>query len=176
MKLKLTAIVTMVALITGAIFYADTSARGEMAAVSTIDRPCASFQARHLEVCTAYVFNASLGARWPFYHYATSGNAAQVVAATNRLASRYYGAAFDQIVSQTVGWPSQVDVSPPTIRILSMDVSPDQNFATLTTVESWDVHTENGTPLFQESNQPHTIQMQRVPGLILHKWVVVYFS
>jgi hypothetical protein len=29
-----------------------------------------------------------------------------------------------------------------------------------------------GRVLFAENNQPHTITMHRVPGVVLHKWVV----
>jgi hypothetical protein len=141
-------------------------------AAGDVDHPCLTFTARHLEVCTAYVSNSSLAARLPYYRYSNSTNRALVIDVSNRLASRYTGDAFMQIFNQTDGWPSSVDVSVPRIFVTLVQVTPDQNFATLTTVESWSVRTEQGACLFCETRAPHTVTMQRVPGLILHKWVV----
>lgn len=150
---------------------ADSTPLSQPVAVRDTD-PCLSTAPRHVEVCTAYVSNSTLFARVPFYRYATSTNRALAQDVTNRLASRYSGQAFQYVYNQVTGWPSTVDVAAPSISIRTVDVTPDQNFATLTTVETWRVTTEQGAPLFVENGAFHTVHMARVPGVILHKWVV----
>ena len=138
-------------------------------------RPCLGLGDRRLEVCTAYVVNATLGARVPYYKVARSGKPARVRLVTYRLESRYVGAALRKIKAQVRAWPKEeVDVDVPDVDIVSIRV--DGNRATLVTRESWEVETEGGRSLFAESDRRHVVQMRRVGGLVLHKWVVERFS
>jgi hypothetical protein len=139
---------------------------------SSTARTCFRFDNRQYEVCTAYVFNCSLTARLPYYKFGSSDNAARRSAALNRLESRYRSAALTYITGQVRNWPSTVDVSVPRIEIKAVTVSSDQNRAVLRTQESWGVTTASGRNLFSENSRGHIIRMQRVPGLVLHKWVV----
>jgi hypothetical protein len=139
---------------------------------SSTQRTCFRFDNRQYEVCSAYVFNASLGARLPYYKFGSSDNAARRTAALNRLESRYRSTALTYLTLQVRSWPTSVDVSVPRISIKSVSVSADQNRAVLRTQETWNVKTEAGRYLFSENSQMHIIRMQRVPGLVLHKWVV----
>jgi hypothetical protein len=141
-------------------------------AESSSERTCLRFDNRQYEVCSAYVFNCSLAARLPYYKFGSSDNAARRSAALNRLESRYRSGALTYITRQVRNWPATVDVSVPHISIKTVTVSSDQNRAVLRTRESWNVTTKNGGNLFSETSQPHIIRMQRVPGLVLHKWVV----
>lgn len=150
--------------------YDSQGASGNQYGRSTVD-VCAQGN-RHYEVCTAYIANASLAARYPFYQFGSSSNAARRQAATNRLESRYTGQARAELESQVADWPSSVSARIPDISIRMVAVSSDENSATLVTRESWRVTSSSGTVLFAETNQEHTVYMARVPGLILHKWVV----
>jgi hypothetical protein len=135
---------------------------------------CLHVDRHQYEVCTAYVANASYLARLPFYKLGRSTD--QDVARTfkERLESRYTGAARAQLERQTAGWPgpSQLDVFLPTIRIDSVTVAANLSTARLTTHETWLVRTEGGRTLFSERDGAHVITLARVPGLVLHKWVV----
>jgi hypothetical protein len=135
--------------------------------------PCLSYQQRHYEVCTAYIFNSSFAARLPYYTYAKSPNPAWARLADYRLSSRYSGQAYQMLQDQVRSWPAgTATVSMPTITIRSVSVTSDLNFATLQTSESWEVRSPSNALLLREQNRAHTISMQRVPGLILHKWIV----
>lgn len=135
------------------------------------DNSCLTVAPRHLEVCTAYVANATVAARYPYYQIR---HADTVVgrAAVSRLRSRYTGAAYQFLVRQTASWPADVRVRLPSIHIDSLSVSADENTAVLHTHETWRVETDSGRALFAENNKAHTITMRRVPGVVLHKWVV----
>jgi hypothetical protein len=141
--------------------------------------PCASVADRRLEVCTAYVVNATYLARVPFYIASGVENPALVRLARYRLESRYQGAALAAIEAQVAAWPpGDVDVEPPRISIASVTVGPRAKRAVLRTRETWlvrkrDEATGAMTTVFQETDAPHDVVMARVPGLILHKWVVV---
>ena len=141
--------------------------------------PCASISDRRLEVCTAYVVNATYLARVPFYIASGLENPALVRLARYRLESRYEGAARAAIEAQVASWPpGDVDVERPRISIDSVTVGPRAKRAVLHTRETWlvqkrDEATGAMTTVFQETDTPHDIVMARVRGLILHKWVVV---
>ncbi len=132
---------------------------------------CAGLLDRRLEVCTAYIANATLTARLPYYTFARSDNAAQARLARYRLESRYVGRARAKIESQVSHWPrGRPNVDLPRVKITSTRVS--GNRATLVTKETWKVRASSGRVLFNERQRRHTITMQRVEGLLLHKWVV----
>ena len=149
-----------------------------------VSRGCAHFSRHQYEVCYAYLVNDSLLARVPYYEVGRQ----EVLgpSALTRLKSRYYGPAQRFIIDQTKGWPSNVDVSVPSIRIVgAVRVSASLATATITTVETWLVRAEprpgsrSGRVLFAETNVRHTILLARTPtvlcvfGHCLHKWVVV---
>lgn len=150
--------------------YDSQSVSGDRYGRSTLD-VCAHGN-RHYEVCTAYIANASLAARYPFYQFGSSGNTARRLAATNRLESRYTGQARAELESQVADWPPNVSARIPNISIRMVTVSSDENSATLVTREGWRVTSSSGAVLFVETDQEHTVHMARVPGLVLHKWVV----
>ena len=137
---------------------------------------------RRLEVCTAYVVNATLLARVPFYISSGIENSALVRLARYRLESRYEGAARATIEAQVGSWPAgDVDVETPKVSIESVTVGPRALRAMLRTRETWvvrkrDPATGASTTVFQEADTPHDVVMARVRGLILHKWVVVSIS
>ena len=89
-------------------------------------------------------------------------------------------------MDQTKGWPRQVDVSAPSIRIVGpVRVSANLATATITTIETWLVGAEphpgskSGQVLFADTNARHTVTLDRAPTILclaghcLHKWVVV---
>jgi hypothetical protein len=143
-------------------------------ATRTATHSCLHISRHQYEVCVAYVANASYLARLPFYKFGHSSNADLARTSRQHLESRYTGAARAQIERQTANWPppEQLDVYLPSIHIDSVTVAADLSTATLTTHETWLVRTERGTTLFSERNTPHTIALARVPGLLLHKWIV----
>jgi hypothetical protein len=143
-------------------------------AARTATHSCLHISRHQYEVCVAYAANASYLARLPFYKFGRSTNADLARTSRQHLESRYTGAARAQIERQTAGWPSpgELDVYLPSIRIDSVTVAADLSTAILTTHETWLVRTERGTTLFSERNTPHTIALARVPGLLLHKWIV----
>lgn len=146
---------------------------------------CASLVQGELEVCTAYVLNASLESRLTYYKLGRStavgyykavqerctGKTAGTAAGC-RLQSRYYGAALSQLQSQAELWPAEVDVSFPRISISSVAVDASGDIANIKTTETWNVKTRSGEILFAETGKIHTVALKRVQGLVLHKWVV----
>jgi hypothetical protein len=147
-------------------------------------RGCAHFSRHQYEVCYAYIVNDSLLARVPYYKLGRQPSLRPQ--ALTRLDSRYYGPARHFLLGQTKGWPREVDVSVPSIRIVGpVRVSANLTTATITTIESWRVRAEpgpgssSGRVLFAETNARHTILLRRTPTILcllghcLHKWVVV---
>jgi hypothetical protein len=153
-------------------------------ASSLVSRGCEHFSRHQYEVCYAYLVNDSLLARVPYYQVGRQPVLGPL--ALVRLKSRYYGAARRFIIDQTKGWPRQVDVAVPGIRIVGpVRVSANLATATITTIETWLVRAEppagskSGRVLFAETNARHTISLDRTPTILclaghcLHKWVVV---
>ena len=150
---------------------------------SPVSRGCEQFSRHQYEVCYAYLVNDTLLARVPYYE--VSRDPVLGPLALTRLKSRFYGAAQRAIIGQTTGWPADVDVSAPSIRIVGpVSVSANLSTATIHTIETWlvRVETSGGTPgrvLFAETGARHTITLHRTPTMLcvnghcLHKWVVV---
>jgi hypothetical protein len=133
---------------------------------------CLQLEARRVEVCTAYVANATLAARVPFYKFARD-TPARSRAARFRLESRYVGKARTYVENQVRSWPpGRPDVDVPRIEILSLSLSADESSATLVTRETWHVETGAGRVLFAEARRRHVVSMHRLEGVVLHKWVV----
>lgn len=141
---------------------------------SPADTPgaCGRLEARRIEVCTAYVANATLASRVPFYTFARD-TAARARAARFRLESRYTGRARARIEAQVRSWPAgRSDVDVPRVEIVSLSVSADGSSAALVTRETWRVETEAGRVLFAEQKRRHVVGLRRLEGIVLHKWVV----
>jgi hypothetical protein len=151
---------------------------------SLVSRGCEHLSRHQYEVCYAYLVNDSLLARVPYYK--EGRQPALGPPALTRLKSRYYGAARRFIIDQTKGWPRQVDVSVPNIRIVGpVQVSANLATATIHTIETWRVRakpqagSKSGRVLFAETNARHTVSLDRTPTILclaghcLHKWVVV---
>lgn len=159
---------------TGAALALPLGGGAAQASVTDTLRACLRYEGRAYEVCTAYVGNSSLLALVPYYKWANSSNPARAVAVTNRLRSRYYGAARRLIAGRVNGWPAgENKVSIPLFTILSVSSDLEHNRAILRTRETWRVRTKsNGRTIYREIGRPHRITMKRVQGLVLHKWVV----
>jgi hypothetical protein len=151
---------------------------------SAVSRGCAHFSRHQYEVCYAYLVNDSLLARVPYYKAGRDPVLGSL--ALTRLKSRYYGAARRAVIGQTRGWPRDVSVPVPSIRIVGpVRVSANLATATIHTVETWLVRArpanggKSGRVLFSETNAHHTVTLDRTPTILciaghcLHKWVVV---
>jgi hypothetical protein len=137
---------------------------------------CLHYAGHVYEVCTAFVFNCTTAAMLPYFKYAHSPNRARAIAAKYRLESRYIGQARRKLESMVSKWPSgEAHVRLTRLSITSARSSLATNSATLHVKWSWFVFFPNGQ-FRAETNHPHTISMRRVPGLILHKWVVAGIS
>jgi hypothetical protein len=149
-----------------------------------VSQGCEHFSRHQYEVCYAYLVNDSLLARVPYYEVGRQPVLGPL--ALTRFKSRYYGTARRFIIDQTKGWPRQVDVSVPRIRIVGqVRVSASLATATIHTIETWLVRAEpragskSGRVLLAETNARHTISLDRTPTILcafghcLHKWVVV---
>lgn len=160
------------------------SGSGAASPAFAASKACGQFSRHRYEVCYAYVVNDSLLARVPYYELGRQPTLRQQ--ALTRLESRYYGKARHFLIDQTRGWPRDVDVSVPSIRIVGpVRVSANLATATITTIEFWLVRAEpgpgstSGRVLFAEANTRHTIWLDRTPTILcllghcLHKWVVV---
>jgi hypothetical protein len=157
---------------------ASLGAHSGSATPVAVSRGCAHLARHQYEVCYAYIVNDTYLARVPYYKFGR--DPASRAAELTRFASRFYNPARRSIERQVRGWPRQVDVSPPRIRITGrVAVSANLATATLHTVETWRVRAESGRVLFAETNDHHTITMHRTPTMLcafghcLHKWVVV---
>ena len=150
----------------------STSITDSSSATNTL-KQCLKFQGHIYEVCTAYIVNSQLGALLPYYKYAHSGNISAGKVVSDHLEKRYTGQARQIIVNRIRPWPiTEYNVATPAIRIIAVTSDLVNNTATLTTEETWQVRSAAGKVVFQENNVRHTIQMQRMPSYLLHKWVV----
>ena len=135
---------------------------------------CLTFANHEYEVCTAYIFNASMADLVPYYMYANTDNGSLSRLMTYRLGSRYTGQADDGIIRRVSQWPKgNNDVDVPQIKVLSVNASLATDTATLRTQETWLVRSEaTGSTVYREDNAYHTVMLERVPSYLLHKWVV----
>lgn len=137
------------------------------------ENTCLAFMDHDYEVCTAYIFNASMAALVPYYDLAHSSNAQIAGLVSSRLDSRYSGQANALIRSRVSSWAAGMyDTDLPLIRILNVNTSLATNTATLRTQETWVVADGHGNVVYREDNAYHTVTMARVPSYLLHKWVV----
>jgi hypothetical protein len=174
---------TVACVITAGCTTVPVAPKPESEASPVVSRGCGHLARDQFEVCYAYVVDDSLLARVPYYELGRQSLLGPL--ALIRLDSRYYGAARRLIIAQTRGWPSQVDVSVPTIEIVGpVRVSANLATATITTIETWLVRADSaagkpGRVLFAETDVRHTIWLDRTPTILclaghcLHKWVVV---
>src|SRR5438094_603045 len=85
---------------------------------------CAGLLDRRLEVCVAYVADATAAARVPYYALARSPDLARVRLVRYRLESRYVGAARLALERQVARWPRGTPrVEPPHVEIVTVTVA-----------------------------------------------------
>lgn len=151
---------------------AATGATGNLDRSGKISE-CLQWEGQLYRVCYAYVVNASLGARLPFYKQGSSGSEARARLARFRFESRYDGKARMTIENEVDSWRSgPVDVSLPKIEIIDVNHKEGSRLATLVTRERWVVKTPEGKLLYSTSGQ-FTVTLNETAGLITSKWIVV---
>ena len=144
-----------------------------LAATNSTLTQCLRYSGHIYEVCTAYIFNSSIGALEPYYKYGRSSNSYAVQLVINHLTKRYVGTALTTVTNRVNQFPSGTyTVEGPHITILAATSSLTTDSAVLQTRESWTIRAANGAVVYSENNQLHTVIMNRVPSYILHKWVV----
>lgn len=139
---------------------------------------CGTYQNHLYEVCAAYVWNDAHWSLQPYYKYTHSDSLLGFL--KDRLALKYHDEALQAIQQRTASWPRGTNtVDGPDITILTARSSLVCDKAVLTTRESWMVRAPNGTVLYQENQQLHTIVLHRIPdkrfqydGYVLHQWAV----
>lgn len=147
-------------------------------APGSASKPACQTDLDELRFKTAYVVNASGFARFGYYQLGRSSNEYLAAGAKKGLEDRFSGAALAYLTQQTVGWPMDVQVNLPGIEVTSFTESADCSKVTLQTKETWHV-AASGHPdqvLFQESAQPHTVQMEKAAGVATEKWIVTSIS
>jgi len=146
-------------------------------AASSLDI-CGTYKDHLYEACAAYVWNDAHFSLQPYYKYVHSDSPLSFL--RDRLAIKYHDQALQVIQQRTAGWPQGTNtVHGPDITIVTARSSLTCDKAVLTTHEDWTVYAPNGTVLYQENQQPHTIVLHRIPdqrfqydGYILHQWAV----
>lgn len=139
---------------------------------TALSSDCLQYKGHTYEVCFAFAVNCTAGAMLPYFKYGRSANAAISRTARNRLESRYTDRARQKLETMVNSWPpGDKEVSLSQLRIISAKSSLVSNTATLVIRWSWGVFHAN-SEFSGEINARHTITMHRVPGLVLHKWVV----
>jgi len=128
------------------------------------------------EVCTAYVANSAEIALQGFYKFGRSPSGARAGLARHHFESRYYDGPRQAIEGRVDSWPSGENKVDENIDVQQLSSSLSANRALLTTLESWQVTAPDGHALLQEQNRRRGITMCKIPGLLLHKWVVAKFS
>lgn len=137
---------------------------------------CLHYSGHIYEVCTAYIFNSSIGALEPYYKYSRGTSPWLTAVVSDHLAKRYVGSALQTATNRVANFPAGwYSVEGPHIAVLGVSSNLAANQAILRTSESWTVRSASGRIVYQEVNKPHTVVMQRVPSYILHKWVVSSF-
>ena len=139
---------------------------------------CGVYKDYLYEACTAYVWNDAHFSLQPYYKYVHSGSPLNFL--KDRLALKYFDQALQVVQQRTAGWPQGTNtVEGPDITIVTARSSLACDKAVLTTREDWTVRAPNGTVLYQENQQPHTIVLHRIPdqrfqydGHVLHQWAV----
>lgn len=139
---------------------------------------CGVYQDHLFEACAAYVWNDAHLSLQPYYKYIHSDSPFSFL--KNRLAIKYHDQALQVIEQRVATWPKGTNVvHGPDITIVTARSSLTCDKAVLTTREDWTVYAPNGTILYQENQQPHTIVLHRIPderfqyeGNVLHQWAV----
>lgn len=140
------------------------------------------FHNHEYEVCTAYIANSSELARQGFYQFGNNNVTWLSDAAKHHFETRYWDQARQNIEQAVVSWPKTNDFggndvsSSITLTSLSSNLKTDR--AVLQTQESWKVTAPDGTVQLNQPMQTVNVTMcrGRLPGHLLHEWVVVGFS
>lgn len=141
---------------------------------------CLSVAGHAYEVCFAYMVNCATGALLPYYKFGRSPNLARAFGFRNRFESRYFDQARQLFEQRLADWQhgGEADVSY-SVHVVSVSSDLKTNTAHLVTLESWSVtiNTPNGIfPAYTEPSSMHHITMKRIPGFLLHKWVVTNYT
>lgn len=139
---------------------------------------CGTYQDHLYEVCAAYIWNDAHLSLQPYYKYVHSDSLLSFL--KDRLALKYHEQALQVVQQRTASWPSGTNtVDGPDITIVTARSSLACDKAVLTTRENWTVRAPNGTVLYQENGQPHTVVLHRIPDerfrygdFVLHQWAV----
>jgi hypothetical protein len=139
---------------------------------------CGTYENHLYEACTAYVWNDAHFSLQPYYKYVHSDSPFSFL--KNRLAIKYHDQALQVVQQRVAGWPKGTNtVHGPEITIVTARSSLTCDRAVLTTREDWTVYAPDGTVLYQENQQPHTVVLHRIPdqrfeydGHVLHQWAV----
>lgn len=139
---------------------------------------CGTYKDHLYEACAAYVWNDAHLSLQPYYKYVHSDSPFSFL--NGRLELKYHDQALQIVQQRTASWPQGTNtVDGPEITIVTARSSLTCDKAVLTTREDWTVRAPNGTVLYQENQQPHTIVLHRIPderfrydGYVLHQWAV----
>jgi len=134
------------------------------------------------EVCTAYIVNSANIALQGFYKFGNNRIGYVASAARHRFETRYWDEPRQTEKQQVDAWPqtdrflgNEVEQS---ITLVSLSVNLPANKAVLQTQESWKVTAPDGTTLLNEPLHAQDVTMcrGRLPGHVLHSWMVVSHS
>jgi hypothetical protein len=132
---------------------------------------CMSINGENIRICIAYAVTAS-SLRFSYYRDSHNANPVSAENALHNLKERYEGAALEQIMHQTDGWPAEVDSTIYGVNVDTITLAADGLTATLTTHETWQFTDTAHQPLLSENSQPHTVTMRKVPSILFEKWIV----
>jgi hypothetical protein len=134
------------------------------------------------EVCTAYVANSAEIALQGLYKFGNSRYTALADTARHHFETRYWDGPRQTIEHEVDSWPktwsvvgNEVDQSVDILSVTS-DLKADRGL--VHAQENWEVMSPDGSLLYSEPshNKDITLCRGKLPGHILHEWVVVSFT
>ncbi|HET9174425.1 MAG TPA: hypothetical protein VFN56_04035 [Candidatus Saccharimonadales bacterium] len=134
------------------------------------------------EVCVAYVSNAADIALQGYYKYGNNATSYVRDAAQHHIETRYWDQPRSIIEQRVASWPATSSITgnnvEESITVMNVTANLGADRGLLQTEEAWHVTAPNGTVLFSQPEHAGRITMcrGRLPGHILHEWVVVHFS
>lgn len=131
------------------------------------------------EVCTAYVVNSAQIALQGFYKFGNNRASYASDLARHHFETRYWDQPRQNIEQRVDSWPKTDSLfgneveSSVTVLVVSADLTADRGL--VQTEENWQVTSPNGATLYNQSAQVQdtTLCRGRLPGHLLHEWVVV---
>jgi hypothetical protein len=134
------------------------------------------------EVCTAYVANSAEVALQGFYKFGNNRVSYLASPARHHFQTRYWGGPRRSIEREVDSWPSTDKLLgnkvKESIDVVSVSSNLKADRGLVRTRESWKVTAPNGDTLHQEAKHTRDVTMcrGRLPGHILHEWMVVKYS